>query len=250
VASKSFKQYLNEAGAIDFAPWHIRDPDKLRRFLEGSNGYGSKCKANKDGTVNATSSDYAPTGVYGDIGGVGEGKKVIMVKFRRAKRFQVISTQRLESIWGVPDFCEYLAINCYHLDNLEHITPEVSGEIFINTANLKELKTGPVKCDELTIGNFGNYSILKDWQEFQFKCNKVILYEAEVIKLLEHGGLLNLCRISKANGGKTQFFTTGSLAQTFPKLWQALQIVNKSNGDMLQCQDDLLEAGLKEFAKI
>jgi hypothetical protein len=232
---QNFKQFLEEANQPDFAPWHISDPEKVKKWMDNNASQGS-WRVNKDGTVSVSKVDYAPTGVYGDIGGVGEGKAALMVKYRNAKDF-IINASKLDSLWGVPDKCNKLEIMCHGLKSLEHCTSEV-GQLFLYTPSIENFEC-KVNVNHLKISDIGKCSYKDLHKHFTFfGVAPTITFMPDAFGRLYKQPLLSLLK-TKAH------LTFNVMGDNYDKpeiveLRQVFKILNDAKGSILKAQQGLL----------
>jgi len=245
---QSFKQYLltEKVGPGTFAPWHISDPEKVQHFMSNYAKW-SGWKVNKDGTVSVTKVDYTPLGVFGDIGGEGHGETALMVKYRNAKKFEIImgDDANFKSLWGVPDVCNYLGVSSHTLETLEHCTPTIKGSLYLYTPNLKRFDCGNVTiADELKIGSIGQAPLSDLHKYFQvptirfFTMSLDAMFRKPVLSLL------------KCNA-KITWGTFMNPEVKTQEVMKVIQILNKHNRQsILDCQEELIDAGYKDYAEL
>lgn len=243
---QSFKSYLAEKAAPNFAPWHITDPEKVQYYMKNYANM-SGWKVNKDGTVSVTKYDYAPTGVVGDIGGPGHGETALMVKYRTAKKFAMIEADRsnFKSLWGIPDVCDQLKLSIPSLETLEHCTPIIKEYLYLYTPNLKSFDCGKVSIgQELKIGSIGK-APLSDLHKY-FNVPTIRFYNS-ALKLLERKPVLSLLKCNAK-------LTWGSIMPVDPELHEiieVLKILNKYNSSsIVECQEELIDNNLKDYAEL
>jgi len=245
---QSFKEYLAEAtaGPGTFAPWHISDPEKVQYFMSNYAKW-SGWKVNKDGTVSVTKVDYTPLGVYGDIGGYGHGETALMVKYRNAKKFEIImgDDANFKSLWGVPDICLYLGISAHNLETLEHCTPTIKGSLYLYTPKLKRFDCGNVTiADELKIGSIGQAPLSDLHKYFHMR---IIRFFSGSLSELFRKPVLSLLKCNAQITWGTNMFPDPKIQEVM----KVIQILNQHNSNsILQCQEELIDAGYKDYAEL
>lgn len=243
---QNFKSYLAEKAAPNFAPWHITDPEKVQYYM---NNYAnmSGWKVNKDGTVSVTKWDYAPTGVYGDIGGYGHGETALMVKYRTAKKFDlnVAGGSNFQSLWGVPDVCDHLNISIPSLETLEHCTPVIKDVLYLYTPNLKKFDCGKVSiAQELRIGSIGKAPLSDLHKHFD---TPLIRFYNLSLSELHKKPLLSLLK----SNAKLTWGTSMVPDKKTQEVMKVIQILNKYNSSsIIECQRELIELDLDEYAEL
>lgn len=243
---QSFKSYLAEKLAPNFAPWHITDPEKVQYYMKNY-AIMSGWKVNKDGTVSVTKWDYAPNGAYGDIGGYGHGETALMVKYRTAKKFEmnVADGSNFKSLWGIPDVCDWLGLSIPSLETLEHCTPVIKDALYLYTPNLKSFDCGKVSiAHELKIGSIGKAPLSDLHKHFQVP--EIRFYNSS-LKLLERKPLLSLLKCNaKLNWGSFLPVDT-----ELHEIVEVLKILNKYNSStIIECQEELIDTGYKDYAEL
>jgi hypothetical protein len=235
---------------VNFAPWHIQDPIEVEKLLLQGSSYYSGWKVNKDGTVNCNSEKYSPISAYGDNK---DDNNLIKIKYRRAKNFSIVNNN-LSSLWGCPDICSLsFELFCSNIKTLEHLPVEIGSKLLIFCPSLEQLNTVPVNCGSISFNNLGNFDILKRWKEIEIypHGSKVISFGVKEIEKMENKGLLNLCLLSeKIGNNELKYFVHSVHTQHFPIIQQAFNIISKYSSDILECQEQLITNGLRQYAKI
>lgn len=243
---QNFKSYLAEKAAPNFAPWHIKEPSEVQRFMDNYANM-SGWKVNKDETVSVTKDFYAPTGVFGDIGGHGHGQMAIMVKYKTAKKFEIVmpDNSNFKSLWGVPDTCSYLGVSSHSLETLEHCTPTIKDTLYFFTPNLKSFDCGKISiAQELKIGSMGK-APLSDLHKY-FNVPTIQFY-SRALNDMYRKPMLGLLKCNAK-------ILWGSHITKTPQIQEVLkviQILNKYNSSsIVECQEELIDNDLKDYAEL
>lgn len=246
----NFKHYLLEAPDGYFAPWHLRTSEQIQRWLDDGISKIKGFKINKDGSITLVSDNFDAKNVIEFSTDNGERKKVLRLKFRRSKNFQIISPT-LTSLWGVPDICSgNLGITCSELLSLEHLTPKVEGVLWISCSKLKEINCGEVSCKNLQLNSIGDLNLCRDWKQFsKFSISNIIILGNSVVNKMNKTGILNLCKLMKVTGAQKIIFFN-SVVDASPELAKAIDIVNVHKDNIIACQKELFDNDLDEYAEL
>lgn len=268
---QSFKQYLTEA-KIDFAPWHGTDPivvknELAKRYLkqfgwtdetldeprgqikiedELKNQFKS-WSFNKNGTVTLRGTDIRIYKRF--LLATPEGTK-IPFQIQSANEVKFIS-DNLVSVWGAPLKCKVLNIYSEKLESLEHLNTTCE-RLVLKTPALKEFNCN-VKANGLFIEALGMKTLtgiqknveLSHYIGFYLHPKNIdnIKIESNILGLFQIKGGLN--KVSCSYGP--------TAPENKTPLMKALEIVDKhfhSDKDIMDCREELVQEGLKEFARM
>jgi hypothetical protein len=246
----NFKQYLLEGNEGYFAPWHLRTSEQIQRWLDDGISKIKGFKINKDGSITLVTDIFDAKDIIEFATDNGERKKVLRLKFKRSKNFQIISPT-LTSLWGVPDICSgNLSITCSKLLSLEHLTPKVEGTLWISCSELKEINCGKVSCEILQLNSIGDMNLCREWKQFSnFSISKKIYLGNSVVAKMNKTGILNLCKLLKATGAEKIIFLN-SVIDASPELARAIDIINVHKDNIIACQKEMFDNDLDEYAEL
>ena len=223
---QNFKQYLQEAKEGYFAPWHDKDTSEFKVFTR-----------NKDGTYNSvnrviTSSEF-------------RNKKRFPIKMRNVKEIFVMGD--IEELWGFPDKAAFVDFDmCPNLKHINHIKTQI-GVLSINLPNLESIEPNSITCDKLNVYDIGKIQ-LKDITKL-ITINSILAVSIGVI--FRNRNVLSLCNLPKT----IHLYGFPPIGENltvnhWEEALKVIEIINRNRGDILQCQEDLIDAGLKEYAKL
>lgn len=253
---QSFKQFLNEESG-KFAPWHIRDHDKLVDFLANQLFTFRKDKEqelnnegywiDKDGSVNYRVGDTLHI-LNKDLieipGGHGLPFKYSHVNVGPSSLY--LTSDQITNLWGMPNTVNStLEMECKNLKTLAHLNCKISDTFIVDCESLETFD-----CDTSTrflrIMDIGANTGWKNFYRF-FKVEKALAIYSKAILHQTNKGLLGLCNLD--GNPKIWLYDTynSELGQSLEK---SLDIINNSNRDIMDCREELVQAGFKEYAKL
>ena len=253
---QSFKQFLTE-GKSGFAPWHEQDVRKIHQLIyyaEGAhrtkwNITNSSYSINKNGTVS-----FKNEGISGaQLIGIGKIPDGVGFQFKYSKvnaPMCKIYNNEITNLWGFPDKVKgNFEIISKSLKSLDHLISNVEDKLTIQCENLNDWGDSKINCDNLAINDLGSLGFKEMYKHIEVKIIIEIIPKY-IEDLASTGkGVLGLCRM-KLNP------VTGALPihvkrgfDNFLNVNKVLDIVNK-NDDIMDCQEELIQAGLTNYAKL
>ncbi len=234
---QNFKQYLTEAP--NFAPWHIREPEKIQNFIK-SKFHSEFIQINKNGTVSAK----VPAFEANDFIIKYEGKNVIGLKFKTAKIFRI---SNISSLWGLPDKCQELVIGSEELDSFEHCTPIVTDSLSIYAPNLKSFDCH-VSVKNLVLRSIGKCP-LSDIRKHFHDIQKIIFGVAFTKKLYRQP-MLEFCKLNTRLEFDTSVVASIRNEPEIQEVIKVMDIIYQHGTDIIACQRELIEKDLDEYAEL
>ena len=242
---QNFKQFLKEA-KIDFAPWQHPDSEEFKNFdPDYICSRQRDVKQNKNGSFSSNATSFIAW--FTDH----NGESVLPVKYATVKDFDTVATPNtgVTSLWGFPDKVKnQLSIDSSLLQTMDHLHTDAY-QVFIRTPKLKEMGNSSIKCSIVKISTIGDMP-LKDFVkhinvDYSVYFNIAYLYKRPLLSLLRMPGdwsYLSHYKVTNHNLDKQQI----------EEIESAIKIISKhlKSKDILQCQEDLIDAGLKEYAKL
>ena len=245
---QNFKQYLTEAN-IDFAPWQHPDSEEYKKVEDHQICalVMDKIRRNKNGTVSTSSENYKAKLVR--IG----NDYVLPVKYSSAKDFSISILSNgpgITSLWGFPDKVkDTLTIKSSMLETMDHLNT-TAFDVFIQTPKLKEMGNSAINCYKLMLNDIGQVPLKEFVKHVKvdsfIDCHSRVLYKKPILSIFKIAGTWKEIRC----GGR--WISQGVEYDNPKELSQVMAIVNKhlKNRDMLECQEELIDAGLKEYARL
>jgi hypothetical protein len=245
------KELLNEdviiSKNIEFAPWHIKDKESLELLFNKQNlSNFSSCKFNKSGTVSIKSNEHFKITENMMLHDRNINGLVLPVQFQNllCSEFDIVAD--IISLWGMPSkVTGRINISSGMLKTAEHLNCNINGGIEFNTPELTKFDCN-VRTDGLFINRIG-FTNFSGWDKFFDVHNYILIgincvqnFDSKILSLLK---MKNLKIINLSTLAKDEHI----------ELDKSCKIVNKhlkSGRDILECQEELIENGYKEFAKL
>lgn len=235
---QSFREYLTEAKTSGFAPWH----PKTGLIATMGGKYSLSYTVTKKGTlsVNRNNRDEWPFQGLGNVpGGYG-----FLIKYGNVRGFPTLINDQVTNLWGFPETINgHTKIICNNLKTLDHLKTKVSEHIWLDCEDLVEWGDSFVEC---YIIHFIYAPIsLKDIKK-HLKVQNCINFDDNFFQRRKNKGVLGLC------GFENRVLLSLNNDWTAPRQTpegKALHIV-MDNGDILDCQEELISKGLKDYAKL
>jgi hypothetical protein len=234
---QNFKQYLKES-KLEFAPWCLYGSE-LQNYLD-NNYHGDIPSINKNGTVTFKGSRVFIENKNLQVGRIPfqiQGAKSILVR-----------ADDITSVWGMPMKCSHMSITSSKLKTLDHLNSTVKEEIRLETPSLEKfdcnVKAYNIRIVSIIISSlsgFNKYFEL-DGGSLVFDSHLHSVIKSNLLSLILLKGVKD---IIVAEEGMTIVGDTD--------FSRAIKIIKKhvlSDKDVLECQEELIENGYKEYAKL
>lgn len=247
---RNFKAYLAEAVAKNIAPW--QDPSnpafvdvKIPNYFRGS------VKQNKNGTYSTT----APKGHFISCLKLDDGQYVIPIKFSIMSFFETISGDEtgLTTLQGCPDRVRSeMVIDSNNLTTLDYLYTKVDWKLSIQCTNLKTFGDAKVKSLDLVLYDIGNVPISEVQHHFEvvhtiYLGFNTAFFRKPILSIFKVKGPWVSIQM-RAGIDLWKSDPDGSKSKEFAKVCQILSKHARTR-DIIACQEDLIDAGLKDYAE-
>lgn len=243
---QSFKQFLTEGTSSGFAPWHEKDPAKIKQILyQEANNYkwklsNSPYRINKSGSVSFKLPSIANWKITG-IGPIPDGRG-FTYKWSKIECYSGnITDDKITNLWGFPEkVSNDFVIKSKSLKILDHLNTVIEGNLTLDCNDLDSwgdcfIVSGSLNF--LDLGTLGLREVAKHVKTDKVRLGMIVSRRADK----SNRGLLGLTLLKSKSGNKVD------IAGTDRKI---LEIVNDNIDDIMECREALVQAGFKEYAKL
>jgi len=257
-------ELFTEAGGAKrntFAPWHPRIPTETDEIMGIYGNARNGIKILRDGSVSVRGESYY---TIKEVGPVDGGKIGILVKYNNIgashqAEIKDLPTYKLTTLEYGPNkigSTGSLTIELSEITSFRGFQCEIAEALLLwRCPSLKEWGQGcQITCHRLIINYAFDYDLFRTIGQ-HFKIRSHITLYPDAAKTLVGKGLLSLFKVKKPVAGSfgiELFFTDKSKVD--PELVQATAIVNKylssHTPDLLACQEELIDNGLKDYAEL
>lgn len=250
----SFREFLVEAKGAGFAPWHIRDPEEIKRALEVTQGVSAwgPCLAlgyeiMKNGAMNLKT-DQTTMPVRG-LGNIPDGYGFLF-KYQTIEMWHYkLNDDKITNLWGFADRVKgHVEINSHSLKSLDHLITKISQDFEFKLPHLEDWGNCFVQCDILRINDMGKSLGFKDISK-HFTAKDRIVLDKNGLDKMTNKGLLGFCKTKSGTGIPNRVWHKDSVAGS-NELSKILNTYNSNKDDLLDCQEALIANGYKEYAKL
>jgi hypothetical protein len=241
---QNFKTFLIE-GQDKFAPWHIRDIDELKKFVAKS-AISKSYDILKDGSVRFKTTTTFHWSTYAVEKFPGSSVDKLPFKINSAYNIFVLDAPKLLDIWGAPDTTDTFEIRCEKLPSFKHLEGTYKNGITINCKELEEFNC-KVNTPIVFIYNakkIDAQDVINSFPNLQkltiFTDALDVIYRKPIMTSVKHN--IHLAIALRMKHGVSE--------DKMSEIRTVMDIANKHLGNMFACQEKLIEAGFKEYAKL
>lgn len=244
-----FKEFLNEEKQEKFAPWHERDPQKIMdMILYNNHGDPNDFKVLKDGSVRVKSQSTYWSPAY-SIVKTPEGKKGLPFKFNSCSSFTIRSAF-VTDVTGLPSKSGYLTLKLDKIETLKGYTGSADS-LSLTCPELEKFEckvklNHSIFFDQIKIFNAKDFV-----NSFECTSNQLnLILGSRCSEAFENQPLLSLFKLKSPF--LFNFKQLPSLYKSSIELKKALEIINNhsESKNILACQEELMDNGLKAYAKL
>jgi hypothetical protein len=248
---QNFRQYLEEAKKEKFAPWHERDPEKIKQRIEYKQyGEPDEFKVLKDGSVQVLRQNCTWSPVK-DVVDTPEGKKGLPFKFSSCTNL-TIKTELATDITGMPDKGGYVKLFAKNLETLKGLD---GANYMVLNLDCPELTSFDCKVKvrgNVYLGDIKSFDAKDFVSSFEGAEHGFhVSFGDKVAELLYRKPLLSLLKI-KPFMRFISFSNVNVKTEKIEEVIKACQIIQKHapSKNILAAQEELIDNDLKDYAEL
>lgn len=248
---QNFKQYLEEAKKEKFAPWHDRDPLSIKKRIEYKQyGHPDEFKVLKDGSIQVLIQNctWSPAK---DVVDTPEGKKGLPFKFNSCTNL-TIKTALATDITGMPDKGGYVKLYANELETLKGLDGATYMVLNLDCPKLTSFNCKAKIKGNVFLGNVKSFDANDFVSSFEGADHGFQLsFGDQAAEAVYRKPLLSLLKIKPF----MSYITFGGISiknEKIEEVIRACKIIEKhgKSKDILACQDELFDSGLRDYAKL
>lgn len=255
---QNFKEYLLETKKTPFAPWQPQDKETtfyaLAKMLNKAPLIMSNVeyRINKSGSITMTNDSisgwkFPPNAIIETPTGYGFGMKWQSVQAKGA----ILQSGIITDLQGIAQtFYGDFEIVSDSIQTFKNFHSDITNQFKIFCPKVNDLADCQIKCSSLSLKDIGFLNV-KDLAD-HIKVDWYIEFYEHFFNVLKNKGLLGLLKFDfkgSHHQNSKRFGVLGDINLT-GKYGQIIKIINANREDLLDCQEELISQGYKDYAKL